>query len=300
MQRNFLEFHSLPFEAAVAVIDRACELAEHWNNRTMPQSLTGKRIALVVDDAGWRNTTAIELGVSAMGGLCIKAAVKFDGREAVSDLAGYLANWFDLVVIRTRNFAVLKEFAAEIDIPVINARTASNHPCEILGDLAYLRSLRRRFEGLKVVGIAPDANILRSWFEATKSLPINVVQVYPQRWHVADQALLSLRTSTSTDLREAFDADVIVTDCWPHGAKHDDLVPYRVSAGLLNRARKDLIFLPCPPVTRGQEVTADAMLHPTCMSRPAKAFLLHAQNALMEYLTSPKSPADDKYGVPPV
>ncbi|HAU74655.1 MAG TPA: ornithine carbamoyltransferase, partial [Agrobacterium sp.] len=75
----------------------------------------------------------------------------------------------------------------------------------------------------------------------------------------------------------------VITDSWPSDANHH-LADYRISASLLDRMRPDVIFLPCPPVSRGQEVTADAMAHPACQSRSAKAFLLHAQNALMEFL----------------
>lgn len=82
---------------------------------------------------------------------------------------------------------------------------------------------------------------------------------------------------------ELLDADVVITDSWPAGPDHH-LTDYRISASLLDRMRPDAIFLPCPPVARGQEVTADAMMHPACQSREAKAFLLHAQNALMEFL----------------
>lgn len=92
MLRHFLEFHSLSPDIALKIIDRACELAKHWENRTRPQTLSGKRIALIVDDAGWRNTTAVELGVNSMGGICIEVPVKFDGREAISDLGSYLSN----------------------------------------------------------------------------------------------------------------------------------------------------------------------------------------------------------------
>jgi ornithine carbamoyltransferase len=82
------------------------------------------------------------------------------------------------------------------------------------------------------------------------------------------------------------DADVIITDCWPNGAHDDQLARYRISAALLDTCRRDAIFLPCPPVTRGQEVTADAMGHATCQSTVAKAYLLHAQNALLEWIAA--------------
>ncbi|AJC80163.1 aspartate/ornithine carbamoyltransferase domain-containing protein [Rhizobium etli bv. phaseoli str. IE4803] len=284
--KDFLEFHSLPLDTIIQLIDRSAQLANHWQSRTMPQSLSGKRIGIIVDDTGWRNTTAFDLGVKAMGGISVEPPISFNIRESTSDLAGYLDNWFDLLIVRTKELATLRELASVAHAPIINARTKSNHPCETLGDLAYIKSVRGTLEGIKVVGIAPDANIFRSWVEASKAMPIRVVQVYPERWHVTDPHLLNRNFETSLDVRHLLDADVIVTDSWPGDAKEGELAAYQVSASLLNQGRQDMIFLPCPPVARGQEVTADAMSHPSCRSREAKAFLLHAQNSLMEWVTS--------------
>ncbi|ACI56606.1 aspartate/ornithine carbamoyltransferase carbamoyl-P binding domain [Rhizobium leguminosarum bv. trifolii WSM2304] len=282
--RNFLEFHDIPEAGLRSIIARAGALARAWNERTMPQSLAGRRVALIADDSGWRNTTAFDLGVQAMGGICVHVPIGFNGREEPGDLAGYLGNWFDMMVIRTRELAVLKAVAAAAPVPVINARTRSNHPCETLGDLAYINSRRGSIDGLKVVGVAADANILRSWVEASIALPIEVVQVYPERWHISDTALLNERFRVSTDMGELSDANIIITDSWPGDAVGDALAGYRIGADILDRLPEDAIFLPCPPVTRGQEVTAEAMEHSLCQSRAAKAFLLHAQNALMEWV----------------
>lgn len=78
----------------------------------MPKSLEGRRVALIVDDGGWRNTTAFDLGIQAMGGICTQVPVTLGGREAIGDLAGYLDNWFDMIVIRTPELASLRELAA--------------------------------------------------------------------------------------------------------------------------------------------------------------------------------------------
>lgn len=281
--KDFLEFHDLPADAVLTIIDRANCLAEDWSKATMPQLLKGKRVGLIVDDTGWRNTAAFDLGVQAMGGICVTVPISFNSREDTADLAGYLDNWFDLLIVRAKELPALRALAAAAKAPVINARTKSNHPCETLGDLAYVKSVRGRIDGLKIVGVAPDANILRSWVEASISLPIQVTQLYPDQWHVTDPALVNPNFRASTDMAELLDADVIITDSWPAGSDHK-LTDYRISASLLDRMRPGAIFLPCPPVNRGQEVTADAMTHPACQSWPAKAFLLHAQNALMEFL----------------
>jgi ornithine carbamoyltransferase len=246
-------------------------------------TLTGKRVGVIVDDAGWRNTTAFHLGVQAMGGIAVRPPIHFDVGEVTADLAGYLDNWFDILVVRTKELTTLKELASAARAPVINARTKYNHPCETLGDLAYIKTVRGTLDGLKVVGIAPDANIFRSWVEAAKSMAINVVQVYPERWHLSDPALVNANFEASQDIAHAFDADVIITDSWPTNIDAGELSDYQVSASMLDQCRSNAIFLPCPPVVRNQEVTADAMEHRSCQSRQAKAFLLHAQNALMEW-----------------
>ena len=282
--RDFVQFHDLSADAILSIVDRAQILAAAWHDRAMPQNLAGKRVALIVDDGGWRNTTAFDLGILAMGGLCVHSPVRLNAAEATADLAQYLDNWFDILVVRTRELSALQELAASADAPVINARTRSNHPCETLGDLAYVRSKRATLDGLKVVGVAPDANILRSWVEASIALPIKVTQVYPADWHIRDIA--SPRFSASTDLDALYDADVVITDCWLDGANEDQLGHYRISALLLDKCRSDVIFLPCPPVTRGQELTADAMGHAACQSTAAKAYLLHAQNALLEWVAA--------------
>ena len=282
--RNFIEFQDLSADTIASILVRAGELECLWGERRMPQALVGRAAALIVDDGGWRNTTAFDLGIQTMGGICVHVPVALGGREATADLAGYLDNWFDLIIMRTRELAALRDLAKATDAPVINARTRTNHPCETLGDLAYVTKKRGRFERLTVAGVAPDANILRSWIEASLSLPINVIQINPAAWQVKDPTLLNPRFRATQVMRALEAADVIFTDSWPGDAADEDLAPYQVSVEVLERCKPDVIFLPCPPVTRGQEVVADAMVHPACQSRQAKAFLLHAQNALMEWM----------------
>lgn len=254
-------------------------LKRAWEARAMPQVLAGRRIGLIVDDTGWRNTTAFDLGAAAMGASVSHVPVGFSGREETADLAAYLDNWFDVLVVRTPSLETLQDLAPAARAPVINARTRTNHPCETLGDLAFVRSVRGRTEGLKIAAVSPAANILGSWIEAAQVLPIEVVQVFASPWH--DPAAGQGGFRASQDMGELADADVIVTDGWPADPAGHDLSAYRVTAARLDRGRPDALFIPCPPVTRGQEVSPEAMTHRACRVVEAKAFLLHAQNALL-------------------
>jgi ornithine carbamoyltransferase len=285
MIEDFLALDDHPGRLLQPLLERAVTLARLWSERRMPQALDGLRAGLIVDDTGWRNTTAFDLGVRAMGGLCAHAPLTLGGGEAIADLAGYLDNWFDLLIVRTPKLDSLRSLADAAAAPVINARTRTNHPCETLGDLAYAFHRRGTVDGLKIAVVAPDANILGSWAEAAAVLPVEVIQIYPERWW-ARRYEGSQGFACTTEMAALAGADIMVTDCWPGDAQRDEVESYQVTARHLEALRPGSMFIPCPPVTRGQEVSADAMASPLCCVTEAKAFLLHAQNALLEAIAA--------------
>lgn len=281
--RDLLALSDLNASDLMTIVERAQDMAAFWNQRRMVQSLAGYRFALVVNDTGWRNTTAFDLGIQAMGGICTHAPLRWDTREDIADLAAYLDNWFDGIVTRAPELAVIRSVADAARAPIINARTRQNHPCETLGDLAFLFHRHGHLEGMKIGVVSPKSNILGSWIEAAAALPIDVVQVYPGKWHDQEAAASTRRFRTSTDMSELLDADVIVTDCWPSDAEPGELLGYQITPELLDKLHPEVDFVPCPPVSRGKEVSAEAMKHPACRVVEAKAFLLHAQNAVLEW-----------------
>jgi ornithine carbamoyltransferase len=263
---------------------RAIALAELWSQRRMPQPLVGSRFGLIAELPGWRNPTALALGVQAMGGNCVSVTARLEGSETVEDLAEYMDNWFDLLAIRTPSLQRLTDFASTLKAPVMNLRTNDNHPCEVIGDLAYILSQRGSWDGLRVAIVGPKGNIAQSWVEAAEVLPIQLLQVSPPEMALTLEGR-GRNGSITQSLDAAKDVDVIITDCWPPNATETDraaLLKQRIDAALLDACQPEVLFIPCPPVTRGEEVTADAMYHPRCVATPAKAFLMHAQNAFVE------------------
>jgi ornithine carbamoyltransferase len=249
----------------------------------MPQTLLGKKVGLIADDGGWRNTTAVDLGVQTMGGTCVHIPVSPSGRELISDLARYLDNWFDLLAVRAPNFENLRELADAARAPVVNLRTRANHPCEILGDLSFILKRRGALDRLKVAAVAPAGNIIHSWGEAAKVLPITLIQVYASEYFMNTMLYPSESIKCTRDMSDLEDADVIITDCWPEESDEAALLPFQITAARLDETKAECIFLPCPPVSRGKEVSADAMDHAKCCVYEAKSFLLHGQNAVLEW-----------------
>jgi ornithine carbamoyltransferase len=296
--RHFLTLLDYTATELSLILDRANEMAELWRSQTMPQVLHGKRIALWFYGQGFRNRVAFELGAREMGGAVAHIPGDLGVHEPIQDVAGYLQNWFSMLVIRAQRHEDLLEVAARSTVPVINARTDRGHPCEIMGDLLYLRQLGRDLATLKLVFVGERSNLCTSWLEAATVFPMTVVQVCPPGHEISASYLEVLRSraaghiSVTHDLRGALiNADVIYTDCWPRAETAEErarvraaFLPYQITVEHLAGLGERGIFLPCPPVTRGEEVSDEAMQSSKCRNHEAKNNLLHVQNAIMEYL----------------
>jgi len=299
-QKDFVTFLEYTREELLALLGLSEKLRQQWISKQLPRYLQGKAIALVWGAEGFRNRVAFELGIAMLGGTAVQIPGRLDERESIEDVTRYLNNWFDAIVARTKPHQYMQRLASAAQIPVINARTDYNHPCEILGDLAYIRARKGRIEGIKVAFVGEATNLCHPWLEAAARLPIQVVQVCPAGYQVDPALLAELRQgavgelSVTEDLKAGLqNADVVYTDCWP--ARRDDaecqrvqqlFAPYQITAENLAWARPDVLFLPCPPVHRGEEVSASAMQSPACCVYDAKEYLLHAQNAVLVTLLS--------------
>lgn len=299
--RHFLTVCDLSPGELATLFDRAQAFSGAFHAGKLPQILQGKRVALSFEDNGFRNRVAFELGVKQLGGEAIHIPGRLGERESVEDIARYLSNWFDAIVVRAPDYQVLEHMAGAARVPVINARTRHNHPCEILGDLAFVREIRGSLAGSTVVFVGEATNLCHSWFEAAVRLPIHVIQVCPPGYEVNADYVRSLMqhalgTATTTQELEGSlrSADVVYTDCWPSRRDEEsgerisrEFGSYRITAAALERTPRSCLFLPCPPVTRGEEVSEDAMTCSRLKVYSAKDYLLHAQNALLSMLVSP-------------
>lgn len=191
--------------------------------------------------------------------------------EALADVAGYLASWADVLIVRQR-MQIIEELAASSPIPVVNAMTELNHPCEVIGDV-YALSRTREPQSLRFLFVGADGNIARAWQEISDVLGLHLMQCCPPE--LATPGLVN-----TEDLARAITtADVIITD--GPGPHAEALAPFRITAALLDAAPADAQFIPCPPHVAGREATADAFRHPAFAGHGFKRTLLPAQQAVL-------------------
>ncbi len=294
--RHFISLLDFSTEELTGILDRADYMAKAWQENRMPANLVHEQVGLWFYGQGFRNRVAFDLGLQAMGAKVSYIPGELGVHEPIEDIGQYLSNWFTLLVVRAKRQEDLLYLAETSSIPVINARTNISHPCEIMGDLQFLRRYRGTLEELKLLFVGEVTNLCMSWFEAAVKFPISVIQVAPEGYE-ADPALLEElnqkavgRITTTNSLEEGIEnTDVIYTDCWPKGDNTEEeerirkeFLPYQITKKHLGYLSKQGVFLPCPPVTRGQEVSCDAMESELCKNHQAKNYLLHSQNAIAE------------------
>lgn len=293
--KNFLKVDDFSKDELCMILDRADFLQRRWKENRMPRSLQDKKVALWFWGQGFRNRVAFEIGARSMGADVSFIPGDLGVHEPIEDIAHYLNNWFSLLVVRCKDYDLLSRVVADSSCPVINARTSRNHPCEIIGDLQYVRQKRGSLDGLNVVFVGELTNLCMSWFEAAKVLPISVTQVAPEGYLAPLESVKSLNENAAGSIRVSSDmesavtkgTDVLYTDCWPKGAVADNarqsFLPYQITRETVSRMNPNGFYLPCPPITRGEEVSEDSLSTSQYCDYQAKDCLLHSQNAIMEY-----------------
>jgi ornithine carbamoyltransferase len=296
--KNFICITDFSSDELTEILNRADKLQNLWYQNKMPQTLQNQRIALWFWGNGFRNRIAFEIGARAMGADVAYIPGELGVNEPIQDIGYYLKNWFTLLVLRVKRYEDLCSVAQSASIPMINARTNRNHPCEIIGDLQYIRKIRGSINDLSVVFVGEVTNLCMSWFEAAVRFSISVIQVAPVDYLLSEKEVKKLNSNakgkiaTSTNLYKSVNknTELIYTDCWPSSKDVEKIrtlfLPYQINGKILNQMSDKGFFLPCPPVTRGQEVSEESMASEKCKNYCCKEYLLHSQNAIMEYLAS--------------
>jgi len=298
--RHFISLLDYSTEELTDILDRADCLAIAWRENRMPGILYGRRAGLWFYGNGFRNKLAFEMGLKSMGAEVFYIPGELGREEPLEDIGHYLHNWLSMLVIRAKSHHDLLYLTESIDIPVINARTNFNHPCEIIGDLQFVRTYRGSLDELNVVFVGEVTNLCMSWFEAAVRFPIKVTQIAPTGYEAKNELIkeLNLKATGSicvgNDLDSCIEnADLLYTDCWPcaYDAEEEiniekQFLPYQITGEHLSRLNRGSIFLPCPPVSRGRETSAEAMKSELCLNYRAKEYLLHCQNAIIEMVYS--------------
>lgn len=234
-------------------------LSRDLRSRVMfADALQGKSVALIFEKPSLRTRVTFEVAIRQLGGWpVLLPESRLGEREAVPDVARSLSQWVDAIVARVFSHQALEELAVFSSVPVVNALSDYEHPCQALADVLTLADIWPDFGGKEVVYVGDWNNVSRSLERACRLAGLGFRAVCPEGYgpHGGEQ----VEWSANTDTVEG--ADAIYTDVWASMGQEHELAerlkvfePYQVNEKLLARTGKRTFFMHCLPAHRGQEV----------------------------------------------
>jgi ornithine carbamoyltransferase len=284
--RDLLRISDLAPEEAEAILDLAVTLRENPKQPLFP----GATLGLYFSKHSTRTRVSFSVAMAHLGGTALALSpeeLQLSRGESLPDTARALSRYLDVLAVRTHEHAELEAWAEWASIPVINALTAAEHPCQALADALTIRDRLGTLAGVRVAWVGDGSNVLVSLAALGDLLGYEVVAACPDGYEA--NGVMTVR-----DPRAAVEgADVVVTDTWiSMGQEHErarrleDLEPYRVDAALLALASPDAFVMHCLPAHAGEEITADVLYGERSAIWDEAENRLHTQKALVSLLLS--------------
>jgi len=263
--------------------------------------LDRKILAILFEKPSSRTRVSFEVAMRQLGGETIYLSqneVGLGKRESVPDVARVLGRYVDAIAARTFSHQTMELLANYSGVPVINALSDLEHPCQALADLLTIYEKKGELSGLTLAFIGDGNNVANSLLLASSLTGINFRIASPAGYAVQDSILNLAQEYAATsgakilcteDPQLAVDgADIVYTDVWTSMGQEIEAEErrrvfsnYRVDSELLSLAKRDATFMHPLPAHRGEEVTEDIMDSPQSVVFDQAENRLHAQKALL-------------------
>ena len=272
--RHMIRLSNFTKEEVLQIFDIADEIKqEKYKNY-----LEGKTVVMFFPPSSIRTRVTFEKGIYLLGGQSILFTPEtLDKIEEIRDVVGYLNNWVDAVIVRHKDICILEQMTVNAKMPIINAMTDRNHPCEMMADMYALSKIRDNFVNDKYIFVGAAGNIGYAWKEASELMGFSLEQCCPVGYEI--EGLV-----TNRNLDDAIPGkDIVCTDSLSSD-KLVDFKDYQVTKSYMNNANKNAVLNPCPPFYRGEEVASDVIDSDYFVGYHFKESLLEIQQAIIIFL----------------
>lgn len=267
----------------------------------------GMSMALLFEKPSLRTRATFDIGMFQLGGHSVYFApseISMGKRESVADVAHNLERWFDIVMARTFAQKTIDELADNMSIPLINALSDEEHPCQAMADYLTLAEKLGGVDNLRgrnLTYIGDGNNICHSLIAVGAKLGVNVTISSPEGYGPAQGVLdASAGDRESTGAAYAFSldpheavasADAVYTDVWASMGQEDEtakraklFAAYQVNAALMSSAPDGALAMHDLPAHRGEEITDDVLDGPNSIAFDQAENRLHAQKGIIAFL----------------
>lgn len=284
-------------------IETVLDLAELMKTRPADfrGALAGKQMVMFFEKPSLRTRLTFEVGITSLGGFAMfvdQTHSRLGERESLSDIAHNLERWVDCVVLRTFDHSTIEQVAEHASVPVINALSDLEHPCQALADYLTLQEKFGDVRKIKLAYVGDGNNMAHSLMLAAASLGSRIAVATPKGYEpnksiVQSAKELAKKTGgrvevTSDPMVAVADSDAVYTDVWASmgqeaeaGARANIFAPFRVTEELMQLAAPNALFLHCLPAHRGGEVTAEVIDSPRSVVFEQAENRLHVQKAIL-------------------
>ncbi len=302
VKKDFLSFTDLSTEEILDIFFLTkilkSELKKTGKNK---QILKGKSLALIFEKQSLRTRISFEIGMSQLGGHVVYLDPRDTGigmRESEEDIAKVLSSMANGIAARTYSHKTIETIAKYATVPVINALSDIEHPCQALTDLFTIWEIKKNLKGLTVAYVGDgDNNVAHSLCLGAAMLGITFTCGSPKGYWMDKSIVKKAKKEANSSIVQTIEpkealsnADVVVTDTWVSmGDTNKEermqiFKEYQVNKILMSFAKKDAIFMHCLPAYRENEVTADVIDGKQSVVFQEAENRLHVQKALLTYL----------------
>jgi len=275
----------------------AADLKQRWKAGRRPAPLAARSVALLFEKPSLRTRVTFEVGVHQLGGRAVYLSggeVGLGRRESVEDVARNLSRWVDAIVARVYAHATVQTLARHATIPVINALSDLEHPCQALADYFTLWERGLDLTSARLAWIGDGNNVCHSVMVLGALLGTSVVVACPPGYE-PDSAIqdtvrrLGGRLTMTTDARTAAaGADALYTDVWVSMGQEAErerrlevFQRYQLNEALVEVAKPSAVVMHCLPAHRGEEITSAVLDGPRSVVLDQAENRLHAQKAVL-------------------
>jgi len=281
--RDLLRIDDLVPAEAEAIFD----LAEELKVDRRPH-LAGKTLGLYFGQPSTRTRISFGAGMIQLGGGYLTLTpqeMQLSRGESLGDTAKVLTRYLDALAMRVLSHDELEQWAEAAEIPVINALTSVEHPCQALADVLTIRQRFGHLDGLKVGWVGDGTNVLVSLAHLARLVGMDVVAACPEGYEPPETTPLTL---VRDPCEAAEGADVLATDIWvslgqeaTREQRLRELEPYRLDEALLALAAPHVIAMHCLPAHPGDEISPGVLYGEHSAVWDEAENRLHVQKALL-------------------
>ena len=299
VNKNFLSSLDTSSEEILHIL----ELAKKFKNKDLKINLDNKVLGLIFDKSSTRTRVSFKVAMSRLGGTTIdlNPSTSQIGRgEPIKDTARVLSRYCDVLAIRTFKHSDLEEYAKWSSVPVINALTDLEHPCQALADFLTIKEEFVDFKNVVLTFIGDGNNVANSLIICGALLGVEVRIACPKGYEpnskIIEKALEIYKNNNllqiTNDINTAVSgANVLYTDVWSSmgeenlkAEKDEDFNGFTIDNNLVSKADKGAIILHCLPAYRSKEITDEVI-----ESKKSRIFeqaenRMHVQQALLSCL----------------